>query len=123
MLDPAPGLVVSTGFVTITPVGIGPAFMSAVAADDDFVAFLTASAGGSAYPAVRPDSVGRYPLVLPSQSQLEAFERELMPLLRLSNQVGHESRAVTLLRDALLPELLSGRLRVPEAREQVEAVV
>jgi len=34
-----------------------------------------------------------------------------------------ESRTLAALRDALLPELLSGRLRVPEAREQVEAVV
>lgn len=34
-----------------------------------------------------------------------------------------ESRTVAALRDVLLPELLSGRLRVPDAREHVEAVV
>lgn len=34
-----------------------------------------------------------------------------------------ESQTLAPLRDALLPELLSGRLRVPEARERVEAVV
>jgi type I restriction enzyme S subunit len=44
-------------------------------------------------------------------------------LLRLAHQARVESQALGALRDALLPELLSGRLRVPEAREQVEAVV
>lgn len=44
-------------------------------------------------------------------------------LLRLAHQARVESQALGALRDALRPELLSGRLRVPEAREQVEAVV
>ena len=35
----------------------------------------------------------------------------------------HESRTIAALRNALLPELLSGRLRAPEARENVERVV
>jgi len=34
-----------------------------------------------------------------------------------------ESESLAALRDTLLPEFLSGRIRVPEAREQVEAVV
>ena len=44
-------------------------------------------------------------------------------LLRLTHQTRIESQTLAGLRDALLPELLSGRLRVPEAREQVEVVV
>lgn len=44
-------------------------------------------------------------------------------LLELSHQRRIESRQLELLRDALLPELLSGRIRVPEARETVESVI
>lgn len=44
-------------------------------------------------------------------------------LLRRAWAAELESRTLAALRDALLPELLSGRLRVPEAREQVEALV
>ncbi len=43
-------------------------------------------------------------------------------LLTLSRQRRVESRRLASLRDALLPELLSGRIRVPEAREAVESV-
>lgn len=45
-----------------------------------------------------------------------------MPVLRRADRATRESRTLAALRDALLPELLSGRLRVPEARERVEAV-
>jgi type I restriction enzyme S subunit len=50
-----------------------------------------------------------------------AAEIELMDSLVATLE--RESVTLAALRDALLPELLSGRLRVPEARERVEAVV
>ncbi len=47
---------------------------------------------------------------------------EVDAYLGLTNQSRVESQTLAALRDALLPELLSGRLRAPEAREQVEAI-
>jgi len=44
-------------------------------------------------------------------------------LLQVAYKARIESRTLAALRDALLPELLSDRLRVPEAREQLEALM
>lgn len=46
---------------------------------------------------------------------------EVAALLQRTNQSRVESRTLGALRDALLPELLSGRLRVEQARAQVKA--
>lgn len=43
------------------------------------------------------------------------------PLMDLVVNASGESARLTALRDALLPELLSGRIRVPEAREAMDA--
>jgi len=42
------------------------------------------------------------------------------PLLNKHDALGSQSACLAALRDALLPELLSGRVRVPEAREAIE---
>jgi len=62
----------------------------------------------------------RIPFLLPSRRVAEAFGSEVFPLyekLRLDTV-----RAETLqgLRDTLLPRLISGKLRIPEAREQID---
>lgn len=44
-------------------------------------------------------------------------------LLALVQQARTQSRTLAALRDALLPELLAGRIRLADAREQVEAAV
>lgn len=62
-------------------------------------------------------------VVVPPADPLAHVGATLDPVWRRMIAAEVESRALAALRDALLPELLSGRLRVPEAREQVEAVV
>lgn len=47
--------------------------------------------------------------------------RQVLDLLAMVHQRRSESRHLARLRDALLPELLSGRIRVPEASEILEA--
>lgn len=56
---------------------------------------------------------------IPQGSCLSMLEPALKPLFALYRQVTEESRVLIELRDALLPELLSGRIRVPEAEEAV----
>ena len=63
------------------------------------------------------------PLELPLEDHLPALEAAVASLFAMRRALEDESRTLAALRDALLPEFLSGRLRVPEAREQVEAVV
>lgn len=60
--------------------------------------------------------------VLPPTSQ-EAFAQAATSLLARMDALNHESNVLHRLRDALLPELLSGRIRVPEAADLVQDVV
>ena len=121
LLDPEPNTVVSTGFATLTPSGVGPAFLHAVLSDTSFSDYCQSAAQGTAYPAIKPDAMGKYPVVLPNPDRLDVFEEEVMPMLRLSASLASESRSLAQLRDTLLPALLSGRIRVPAAAELVEA--
>ena len=59
---------------------------------------------------------------LAEQSVLQLNAR-LEPLLVRMLSLGAESRRLAALRDALLPELLSGRIRVPEGADVVQDVV
>lgn len=122
LLDPSPNTVVSTGFATLTPVGVGLAYLSALTADPSFAAYLSSSAEGSAYPAVSPESMGRYEVALPATDVLDRFEDDMTPVLRRADRARRESTTLATLRDVLLPELLSGRLTLPEARDHVESV-
>jgi type I restriction enzyme, S subunit len=51
-------------------------------------------------------------VVLPPESLLLAFERQVDPLLAAADQCHHESRTLAAIRDTLLPRLISGELRV-----------
>jgi len=62
-------------------------------------------------------------LQVPSEKDRDRLTDEVEPLHRVAAQRSQESRGLAELRDALLPELLSGRIRVPEAREAVESAL
>lgn len=68
---------------------------------------------------VRPDDV--LAIEVPDVRQLDdATKDTALSLLRLAHQRREESARLSDLRDALLPELLSGRIRVPEAAAVVQ---
>ncbi|MCB1005959.1 MAG: hypothetical protein KDB35_17400, partial [Acidimicrobiales bacterium] len=56
---------------------------------------------------------------VPGAAKLGTLDKELGPLWQRRLSAELESQTLAALRDALLPELLSGRLRVPEAEDLV----
>ena len=60
--------------------------------------------------------------VVPNPSVLEAFSRLAGALDERVRTNEIQARALTDLRDALLPRLISGKLRLPEAQEQIDEV-
>jgi type I restriction enzyme S subunit len=124
LLDPDERIVVSTGFAVMSPTpAIGSSLLTTVAASAEFASYLESVAHGSAYPAVSVTSLGNYPIKVPADiTAVAEFEATTMPLRRRAHNAEQESRALARLRDVLLPELLSGRIQVPEAREAVEEV-
>jgi type I restriction enzyme S subunit len=64
--------------------------------------------------------MGRYEVVLPPVKLAAVFEATLMSMRDRIVAGVHESKTLSDLRDALLPKLMSGELRVGEARDQIE---
>ncbi|UQN14189.1 restriction endonuclease subunit S [Gulosibacter sp. ACHW.36C] len=115
IVDPTPGSVASTGFAVMSPsVRLGSSMLTSVVGAPEFAEYLESVAHGSAYPAVGIQAMGSYPVVVPKEAVVaEQFEADTMPLRRRVAQARAESERLAALRDTLLPELLSGRMRVP----------
>ena len=90
---------------------------------DDVVAYSTTASVGTTIPYVRWDSMESYNIAVPPDLLLEAFEKTVSPLVKRIAAQGEESRTLASLRDTLLPKLLSGELRVPDAEKIVERTV
>jgi type I restriction enzyme S subunit len=54
---------------------------------------------------------------------MKAFDRALAPLFDQMVSNAQQSRALAQLRDTLLPKLISGELRVPDAERIVGAAI
>ena len=113
-----PGLTGSTGFAVLRP--NNPAYVEFVylaATSPDNIERLALLADGAAYPAVRPDEVAATPIVPPDNKVFNRFSRAVGPILGKIAQNERESRMLAALRDALLPKLISGEVRVRDAEQ------
>ncbi len=69
---------------------------------------------GAVQPKLNQGNLFRIPFIMPPKTVSAAFTTEITPLyqrIRLNNE---ESHTLSILRDTLLPKLISGELRVPE---------
>lgn len=106
----------STGFVALRPKSADwTEFVYLATTRSENIERLARLADGGAYPAVRPEAVSATSLVLPAKGVLAAFSRIAASLLARMANHERESRAVAKLRDALLPKLISGELRLESA--------
>ena len=122
MFDPDSSTVVSTGFAVMSPKGVPSTLLFAVVSDDEFGKYCESVSQGSAYPAVSPDAMGNYEVQFPEKDMIRGFGERTEPILRRAHKGLQENKALSRLRDALLPELLSGRLRVKDAESMMENV-
>ena len=58
--------------------------------------------------------------VLPSKSCLNAFSKVVTPMIKKSGLALQENEALSSLRDNLLPKLIPGQLRIPDAEKLIE---
>ncbi|TLP95817.1 hypothetical protein FEF26_09870 [Nesterenkonia salmonea] len=73
---------------------------------------MTGSSGRQRF---SPDGFSQYRVPKPCPEALDEFNEEAIPMFLRMSQLRDESKKLEALRDSLLPELLSGRIRVPEA--------
>jgi very-short-patch-repair endonuclease len=72
-------------------------------------------AEGTVFGSISKKDFHNIPCVIVTRNALEAFERLCGPLDDAINGAERESRTLAALRDALLPKLISGELRLPAA--------
>lgn len=114
-LDPAESLIASSGFAVITPTKVPWSFIHAALTQPEVFDYLGQQADGGAYPAVRPEIIGAYPVAWPDdQKVLDRFHEIVAPLYERAAHNRNESRTLAALRDTLLPKLMRGEVRVKE---------
>jgi type I restriction enzyme S subunit len=119
-ISPVDGIC-STDIIVIRPKSDEwTAFVLSVISSDDFVEHTNAGSSGTRMPRTNWKDMGRYEVVLPPVKLAAVFEATLMSMRDRIVAGVHESKTLSDLRDALLPKLMSGELRVGEARDQIE---
>ena len=107
----------STEFIILSPRGeISTTWIYALAREPNFrEACRQSMSGSSGRQRLSADFFSRYTIATPKEFDLVAFNKATMPLLTLMGARRDENQRLAQLRDALLPELMSGRMRVDEA--------
>jgi type I restriction enzyme S subunit len=119
-----PGLTGSTGFAVLRPKDrLDQALVWCAATDPSNIERLTHLADGGAYPAVRPDIVANTEIALPDTALRVAFAEATSPVLNQIEANKRQSRTLAETRDALLPKLMSGEIRVRDAEALVAECV
>jgi len=119
-IAPPESLIASTGFAVLTPKDGNWAFLHAMVTRRDVGEELGRLADGGAYPAIRPEVIGGFPVILPDDTGLVAAFDKLTQMLYLqAGKNRFESHTLAALRDTLLPKLLSGEIRVGDAERIV----
>lgn len=114
-------LTASTGFAVLTPISVSPTYAYFAATSERATNFFAGAATGSAYPAVRADAMKTFAIRVPADRG-EQFEELARPLLSMARSVLAEIRTVAAIRDALLPKLVSGQIRVPLSNDVNEQI-
>lgn len=84
---------------------------------------IQSMSGTSGRQRVQNDVLGRYMLAVPDENVASAFAR-VVEVIQKSIAVNHKTgRTLAALRDTLLPRLISGQLRLPEAETILEKAV
>lgn len=81
---------------------------------DAMVAHATAGADGTRMPRTSWNHLCRFRVALPPKELAADYGRSVLPMFQRIAANVQESRALSTLRDTLLPKLISGEVRVPE---------
>jgi type I restriction enzyme S subunit len=103
---------------------VGRAYTYCLASSDAIVEAMTGLAGGTSnsHQRIRPGDFLALPCCIGTEMVRSAFLDVVEPLLGKSLALRTESRSLSTTRDALLPKLISGEIRIPDAKKILEEV-
>lgn len=114
-------MAVNQGFIAVPPGGeLSPTYMYFWTHSNLDV--ITGHAGGSTFAEISKRSFRSIPAVLPPMGLRHRFDEVAGVILRRCEILARESETLAELRDALLPKLISGELRISEAEQLVSEV-
>ncbi len=79
---------------------------------DRFFDFMVSGSRGTKMPRGDKHQIMTYPVVLPSDTELDEFNSVVTPFLSLIHNNRNESRQLSLMRNTLLPKLMNGEIEV-----------
>lgn len=86
---------------------------------DEFIDYVDGASGGTRMPRTSWGDMARYQIAIPPEPIAASFAVWMRRVSELMREHAHESRSLAALRDALLPQLLSGEIRLREAERAV----
>jgi type I restriction enzyme S subunit len=97
---------------------------SVVGHDEGFYGELLSHVGGTtgSRQRVKPDAALGCRVLVPSTSELEGWDLVVRPLYDRAAATISESATLASVRDALLPKLISGEMRVPDTQDAAEVI-
>ena len=117
-------LVASLDLVIVRPnVEITPEYLLGVLVDESFREHCRSRTSGTTVLHLAGDAIPSYLAPIVCVSAQQSFSDLSHPLIARTDSLNIETVRLMSLRDTLLPELLSGRIRVPEAHETVQEVI
>ncbi len=114
------GLTGSTGFAVLRPSHARfREFVYLAATAPENIERLSHLANGAAYPAVRSDIVVETVVTLPREKVMNGFSRLVASLVERWKANKRESQTLAQTRDLLLPKLMSGEIRLRDAKNAI----
>jgi type I restriction enzyme, S subunit len=114
----------STDILVLKPTeSLNLGFVLCHASSIELIEYATRLSNGARMPRVGWKDIGAYPVVVPPPKILGIFTPLVQHMVsRIHNNI-QESQTLSQIRDALLPRLISGQLRVPDVVNSVEPVL
>ncbi len=110
------------GIVRPNSSSCGKQFLFGLFNTDDFQQHTFAHTSGTTVLHLSKDGVGSYSFALPPKELCNRFEQAALALADRRQTNTDEMRTLGLLRDTLLPRLISGQLRIADAEAELEKV-
>lgn len=99
--------------------GIPPSFVEAIVSSPEFTEFADSGSEGTKMPRAKWDHVARFRVSMPPRQDMTRLDAVGETMWRASVSLGEEADQLRRTRDALLPQLMSGAIRVSEVEDSV----
>lgn len=93
------------------------AYLYSTLYSDRFFDFMVAGSKGTKMPRGDKQQIMTYPVTLPTDTELERFNAVVVPILMQIQNNRNENKRLSLMRDTLLPKLMSGEINLGSVGE------